>query len=370
MRILYLVTRAHHGGAQSHVLDLARGMLRDDNEVWVAAGERGYLLEKAQSFGCRVAVVPGLTRDVRLASQLDGVRSVNRLLSEVQPSIIHSHTSNAGLIGRIVARARGVPTIYTAHGWQFAPGVPAWHRGASLVAEVAMGRISDRIITVSNFDRRLALRMRVAHADRIVTVHNGVPDRASDIGHRSSGEPRLIMVARFAKQKDHTTLLRSLAGISLPWSLQLVGDGPLLEATRDFANSLGIADRVTFLGARDDVPALLAQSDIFVLASRWEGLPVSIIEAMRAALPVVTTDTGGCDELVEDGECGYLVPVGDETCMRARLTALIGDAGLRERLGRSARASYQANFTDARMLSATDAVYRDVLAVRSAAVPA
>jgi glycosyltransferase involved in cell wall biosynthesis len=222
---------------------------------------------------------------------------------------------------------------------------------------------ADMTITVSEYDRQLALKAGILSQDKMVTVHNGMPDVPPSLRARPDGAPvRLVMVARFGPQKDHPTLLRALADLrDVPWDLDLIGEGPLMAQTRDLAASLGIAERVRFLGQRMDVDRLLAAAHISVLATNWEGFPLSILEAMRAGLPMVASDVGGVSESVRDGATGYLVPPGHVGALRDRLRSLLTDSGLRARMGAAGREVYEREFTLDRSVSRTLEVYRKVL---------
>jgi glycosyltransferase involved in cell wall biosynthesis len=176
------------------------------------------------------------------------------------------------------------------------------------------------------------------------------------------------MVARLGPQKDHPTLLRALAELQeLPWELDLIGDGPSTAQTAALASSLGVGGRVRFLGQRTDVEQLLARSQVGLLVTNWEGFPLSILEAMRAGLPVVASSVGGVGESVQDGETGYLVPRGDVALLRDRIGRLLASPELRGRLGANARTRYEQRFTLGRCVSRTLAVYHDVLAGAEAA---
>jgi glycosyltransferase involved in cell wall biosynthesis len=175
--------------------------------------------------------------------------------------------------------------------------------------------------------------------------------------------PRLIMVARLGAQKDHTTLLRALAGLRHhPWELDLVGEGPLLGEMKSLAATLGLGARVRFLGQRMDVDQIIAEAQVALLATNWEGFPLSILESMRAGLPVVASSVGGIDEAVCDGETGYLVPRGDVQVLRDRIERLLTDPALRVRMGMNGRTRYEQQFTLDRAVTRTLAVYSDVLA--------
>ncbi|MEO6055542.1 MAG: glycosyltransferase family 4 protein, partial [Gemmatimonadales bacterium] len=279
-----------------------------------------------------------------------------------RPDLVSTHCAKAGALGRLAAWSLGLPVIYTPHYWSFTDGVPAGSARLYRWAERALAPFGDRVITVCEFDRQLAIRQRVVPAAKLVTVHNGMPDVAIDLRAEPKRSPAtLTMVARFEPQKDHRSLLTGLAGLTrYPWQLDLIGDGPLLDATRQMADALGIADRVHFLGQRGDVAARLAQSQVYVLSSNWEGFPRSILEAMRAGLPVVASDVAGVSESVADGVTGYVIPRGDSELWRTRLEGLLSDPDLRARLGANGRARYEEEFTFARTLDRTMAVYQDV----------
>jgi glycosyltransferase involved in cell wall biosynthesis len=171
------------------------------------------------------------------------------------------------------------------------------------------------------------------------------------------------MVARFEEQKDHHTLFHALAGLTEnSWEVDLIGDGPLLSRARAEAEGLGIAGRVRFLGSRRDVAEQLAGAQGFLLISKWEGFPISILEAMRAGLPVIASAVGGIPESVTDDETGLLVPYRDPEGLRHRLARLIRDAGLRARLGASGRSRYEREFTLDHSFSKTLQVYREAAA--------
>ena len=168
------------------------------------------------------------------------------------------------------------------------------------------------------------------------------------------------MVARFQPQKDHPTLFRALAGLKdHPWAVDLIGDGPLMGQMESLAAELGLGERVRFLGQRKDVDQILAQAQAFLLVSNWEGFPLSILEAMRAGLPVVASDVGGSAESVRDGESGFVVPRGDVGLVRDRIERLLLDPGLRARIGSSGRALYEREFTLDRMVTRDVRVYEE-----------
>jgi glycosyltransferase involved in cell wall biosynthesis len=169
------------------------------------------------------------------------------------------------------------------------------------------------------------------------------------------------MVARFAPQKNQQQLLSALSNLDLPFHLTFVGDGPTRAAAEQLTARLGLSSRVEFLGMRRDTDQILASSDLFVLATNWEGFPITILEAMRAGLPVVATDVDGVREAVRDEQTGYLVPRGDTQSLIDKLTVLLENASLRAKLGAAGRALYEREFTRSVMLNKVAEVYREAV---------
>jgi glycosyltransferase involved in cell wall biosynthesis len=364
MRILYVITRAEPGGAQMHVLHLIRGFRRR-HQIALVTGERGFLVREAEAHGVTSFVLPDLIRAVAPWRDARALRQLHRILSSWRPDLIHAHTCKAGLLARIAARLLGLPCVYTAHGFRFAAAVPRAERALAFLGEWTAAHFGGEIICVSQSDVALAGKLGVAARRRINFVHNGVPDAAQRVLYRSSAAGIiLVMVARFVEGKDHSCLLQALKRLRATHAnlgLWLIGDGPQLDRVKAEAEICGLDDRVVFWGPRADVSRLLAAADILVLASRHEGLPLSILEASRAGLPTVASDVGGVRECVLDGITGLLVPSADVASLAAALSKLLMDPELRARMGHSARKYYEAEFTVERMLAATSAVYRRAL---------
>lgn len=361
MNVVYTLTRSDTvGGAAVHVRDCALEMIDRGEEATVLVGGDGPLVEQLRGRGIPVRTVSQLVgHPFHLWTWPPAVWEIRSHLAELEPDLVSCHTSNAGFLGRLAAASLGLPAIFTAHSWAFTEGKSRFRQAVFTAGERVAAPLAERIITVSNYDRRLALARDVAGEEKLATVHNGVKDVAAHLGADPGGEPPVIAsVARFEPQKDHPTLLRALASLGdRPWKLRLVGDGPRLEEMRGLARELGIGDRVEFLGARDDVAEILAGAQLYVLASRWEGFPRTILEAMRAGLPVVASDVGGVSEAVADGRSGTVVPAGDGEALTDALARLLQDPELRVRLGSLGRQRYQERFTFRRMFERTRIIY-------------
>jgi glycosyltransferase involved in cell wall biosynthesis len=368
MKILTVITESEMGGAQVHAVDLVSGC-REYCEVALATGDTGYLTEKAQALGIPVHIVPGLIRPFNAKQDMRALLGLIRLIRQVRPDVIHAHTYKAGLLGRLAAFVCGVPSVYTAHTWCFQPGTGNWWKKIGLLGEWLSARLSFRIITVSEANRSIALSFHVGSRKRIATVHNGVRDLAIRAQPAADGPPCIVMVARFVVQKDQASLIEALGQVKGDWRLKFVGGGPTLPQARARVQELGIADRVEFLGERKDVPNLLSQANIFALTTHLEGLPLGILEAMRAGLPIVASDVGGICETIDDGETGFLIPHGDLDTLRNSLEKLISSAALRRRMGAASREKYEREFGYQGMLDKTIDIYRAACNGRSGRGP-
>jgi glycosyltransferase involved in cell wall biosynthesis len=368
LHIAHIVTRLDVGGAQSHVLHLASAQRARGDLVTVITGAEGTASDTLRSRGIEVVTMPRLVRSIELFGDLRALRDLDRLLVASTPDVVHAHSSKAGILTRLVARWRRIPTVYTAHGWPFVPGVLWPQRVLSRAGEAVGGRLWGEVICVTESDALLARAKRIAPARRIHVVANGIPDVASsgstdpEPAAASPSRPCTItMVARFFPQKDHDGLLRaaSLVNVDRPWTLVLVGDGPLLPEVRALSTSLGLDDRVQFLGERDDVADILARSDVAVLWSRYEGLPLALLETCRSGLPWVAKDLPGTRAILGDSGAGILA--GDVFALAQALTRLVSDDELRVQMGSEGRRRFLEAYTLDPMVTGIDAVYAQAM---------
>lgn len=370
MRIAYVITRADDvGGAQVHVRDLAAACLAHGHEVTVLAGGSGEFFDQLAARGIPHRSIRRLVSPIAPMKDLPALVEIVRALRELQPDVVAAHTAKAGLLARIACAMLGFPAVFTPHGWAITNRISRRQGKLFQLVETFASVITSRIINVCEFEAQLAMNQRVAPVAKLEVVHNGIPDIGEEFRADTTRQPpRLVMVARMAKPKDHSTLLVALSRLKhLPWSLDLCGDGPLEGQIKGQAAQLGIENRIRFLGFRDDAAARLSQAQIFVLASRFEAFPYTILEGMRAGLPVVASSVGGIPEAVVPGRTGLLAPVGDVDALAGHLASLIVDADLRKKLGDGGRERYLAHFTFDNMLEKTLRIYQEVVSAGSAA---
>ncbi len=321
-------------------------------------GEDGPVREALRPHGVRSMVIPSLRSNINPVSDLRCFFSLLKVVRAEQPVLLHAHSSKAGMIARLVGFFLNVPVIYTVHGWGFGKGRTKVQSAFVFVTEWLLALIpGSRYIFVSEADRHIGLGQLKLAPHRCVTIHNGVADHGcrSDVNHSTA----VIMSARVCHAKNHDLLLRSFDDCATRFRLVLVGEG---TASPEFLRRVAINspkhhERVECLGLSNQLPHLLAQAGIFVLCSRYEGLPLSIIEAMCAGLPIVATDVGGVRELVEEGVNGFLVQPDDQAGLTSCLDRLQNDAALRVRMGHASRARYLAHFSDTKMAEAVERQY-------------
>jgi glycosyltransferase involved in cell wall biosynthesis len=336
-RLLLVITLAEVGGAQSYLAALLPA-LTGPFDVTVAAHGMGPLREAAASSGAQFVPLRHVRRAINPWRDVAGLFELLRLVRRERPDILHASSSKAGVLARLAAALDGVPIrIFTAHGWAF---------GAQSGSRSRLYRWADRLmrplttvtICVAERERTAGVAAHTCDAAKTVVIPNAVDVEAAPVSTVDRPTPRIVSVGRLKAPKDFQTLARALSLLPQDsYEALIVGDGPDRPAIQRRLRQLALEERVHLVGARDDVPAVLAEADVFVLSSRSEGMPVSVIEAMAAGLPVVASHVGGMSELVEDGETGFLVPPEDPTALTRVLATLLEDQALRRRLGDAGR---------------------------------
>jgi len=360
MKILYCITRSDWGGAQVHLFDLIREMTAKGHYCVVAVGEEGELSERLNKIGIKTHLLKSLKHDIHPFKDIKGIFELRQLINEINPDFIHLHSTKAGWIGRISGLLEKKKVIFTVHGWCFTDGVTGFRKRLGKVIEKTLAPITDQIICVSDYDRQLALKSGVGSPEKITVVYNGVTQIKKVKIHRDKTEKiKVMMTARFSEQKDQETLIKAFKDIDKVFELFLVGDGPNLEKCKDLTKELQLEERIHFLGARKDVLTLLQKMDLFVLSSNYEGLPISIIEAMSLGLPIVASRVGGIDEMIIEGVNGHLF---DPKNVKM-LAAVISGLRLQEKrieMGEQSLSRYKEQFTLEACIAGTFSVYEQL----------
>lgn len=351
IRVLLVITRLELGGAQKVVLHTAQALDRGEFAVALAWGpgdildDQAFALTEVERYP-----VPTLVREVAPVSDLRALLSLRSVVREFRPHVVHTHSSKAGILGRIAARLEGVPAVHTVHGFGFTPLQSAPKRLLLRAAERSVAAITDRFVTVSEVDRRRGIEMGLFDPERTTVIRAAVDlDRfraTSDGGIMRerlgvpADAPLVIQIGNFKPQKAPLDFVRVAAEVAREFPdarFVMAGDGPLRPAAESLSRDLGLTGRMVFAGWIDDVAGLLAATDVSVLTSRHEGLPCSIVESLAAGVPVVATAVDGTVEVVRSGDNGLLAAAGDIGGLAAAVCRLLADTALKRRMGAAAR---------------------------------
>jgi glycosyltransferase involved in cell wall biosynthesis len=363
LRVLHLIDGLKIGGAEVLLRDLLRGLRAAGFQVSVGFSTAGPVQESIHDMG-----IP-LTRLPRLMRVDPGLfLGMCRLIRRERPQIVHTHLFKSDFHGRLAARLCKVPVVVsTAH------NVDAWARRAPLGYLYGLtARLADQVIAVSDEVRDFQIRHTNTAAARIVTINNGV-DVSMFENQRESGRavraelglheaaPVIGIVGRLERQKDHNNFLEAAAAIrqALPEArFLIVGDGSLRAEIIGRARALDLLPSLIFCGIREDIPAVLAAMDLLVFSSRWEGLPVTLLEGMASGLPIVSTAVGGIPGAVVENETALLVPPESPDDLAQACLFILRNKDLAKKFGMAGRRRACENYSMQTMISCTVELYR------------
>lgn len=362
--VLQLLVSTRAGGGPQHVLAVATGLRARGWRSIVAGPADGPLFAQFQAAGVEIEALRTDRLDPRT------LRRLVRLIRGRGVRLVHSHGKGAGVHGRIAARLAGIPAVHTLHGIHY-ERYPAPVRAAYLALERRLSRSTRVVVNVSRAQEREGLALGLFTAGQSRVILNGVDVARLAAAALPRGEAREALglgaasavvgcAARFDEVKRLDLLVRAVAAAP-GLTLALVGDGPEAAALRSLAAALGVAARVRFAGERPQAARLFAAFDVFAAASRKEGLPLAVVEAMALGLPVVASDIPAHREVLGEDSAG-LVP-GTAEAFATALAALIADGARRARLGAENRTRARSEFDVRGMLAALDGVYREALGV-------
>lgn len=358
MRILYLITKSEIGGAQVHVRDLMKSMVREGHSVALMSFPGGFLEDETKNLGVKFYSNSNFSNSFNPLNAIYAILNIRKAVKDFFPDLVSMHSSGASFLGRLAIRGK-VPTIFTAHGFAFTDGASIFRKMVAIIAEKIVAKYTDKIICVSDFDRKLALKYRTTPAEKLVTIYNGVE---STVLNYASRENIIIANGRLAYPKDYRLLLEAYKSVNLgDMRLEIIGDGPDRQIVESKIIELGLVGKVSLLGnlTQRAVREKLSQSKVFVLISKHEGFPLSILEAMSAGLPVIASRVGGIPEEV-DSACGILVSNTKEDIAQALIT--LSSESKQKQMGESARKKFEEKFTLDRFLEATKKVYNGLFA--------
>jgi glycosyltransferase involved in cell wall biosynthesis len=355
------------GGAEAKTMATVIGLEDYEFTVGYGAAVDQDQVDRLESAGVETRQFP-LIRHYNPVTTLPAVASLAVYLRRNDFDIVHTHSTEAGIIGRFAAALAGVPhVVHTVHGVPFADDRSAALNRFVLACERAAAKYTDRIVTNADVIADEYLKRGIGTPEQYTTIYSGVDleafrdaEPATDL---PGSRPRIVMIGRLADGKGFELMLEAAASLETGVSVCFVGQGPLFDDLEEEIADRGLSDRVSLLGYRDDVPNVLAASNVLVLPSYREGTPRVITEAMASGLPVIATDIAGIPEQVADGESGYLIPTGDVDALADRLRTLLADPEKMERMSVRGVERAEAFSVDA-MLEDINDLYEELLIER------
>ncbi|MBX3011953.1 MAG: glycosyltransferase family 4 protein [Caldilineaceae bacterium] len=382
IKVLHPITRLIIGGAQENTMLTAQLLDKATWDVTVVSGPQtgseGSLIEAVQERGIPLILEPTLVREVNPVKDFLAVLRLTQLMRRGHYTIVHTHSSKAGIVGRWAAKLAGVPIIvHTVHGWGHHERQHPLVRAYYILLEKLTLPITDKLIAVTSKDIEKGLRDGIGKASHYVVIRSGIeldrfghPQVPREATRAAWGIPANAVVVgsvtRLSPQKAPLDFVRAAAVIAQRFPetyFMLVGDGPLRQEVEALAVALGIAERLVLTGLRRDVPELLAAFDLFALSSLWEGLPRVLPQAMATGLPIVATACDGSAEAIAEGINGFLVPPGEPAVLAERLCQLLANPTLAQQMG-AANRTRATEFSDQGMVQAIAALYHTLLATQ------
>jgi glycosyltransferase involved in cell wall biosynthesis len=387
IKILHVITRLDRGGSaqntlltclgltERYELVLVHGLSLESKmtDLEVQAVYRG--IERAKDRGIKVIPMPSLVRKIDPVQDLRAFFCLWRLMIQERPSIVHTHTSKPGILGRWAAKMASVPIIvHTPHGHVFYGHFGPLASRFFLLVEWLMAFITDRVVALSEGERNDYIALSVSNPDKIVTIHSGVEiDRymktevnIADKKRSLRLNPKRLVVGTVGWLLPIKGPMHLLRAMSFVWQshpetdLVYVGKGDLEKELREEAFRMGVSERVSFLGWRDDVPEIMQVLDVFVLPSLNEGMGRVLVEAMAAGKPIVASNVGGIPDLIIQGENGLLVPAGDAEALAGGIEFFITNPEKRREMGERGRKMAVRYGSDS-MVQKIDQLYRELL---------
>lgn len=367
-RILQVVTRSEWGGAPRIVESLATQL---DDVTDVACGPGGRLIDQLESAGVTVHVQPHLQSSPGPADIL-AYRDLRTLIDEEGFDLVHSHSTKAGALARIAAGRVGIPSVFTVHGWGFYNTEYGLLRPLLVGGERFLARRTDEVVCVSHNDYREGRARGILSNERGTVIHNGIEplefgsDRQTvyDAFDVDPDTPVIGAIGRLAPQKDPLAILetaRQLERRGLDVTTILVGSGPLTEECHDFVEEHGMTD-VYLPGFVEEALQFLPDFDVFLLPSRFEGFPLTVLECLHAGVPIVAHAVGGVPEAIDDGKTGVLVsPDASSSRFAEHVASLLENPRRRRAMGRRAQQVAANRFTRDRMVREYRDLYRSLL---------
>lgn len=373
IKILFGITLPEMGGAQKVVYDIINSLSKDKYEITLVTSPGKGLIDWVNMLNdngrskVNIITLPCIKREISPLNDMKAFIKLYFIMKKGKFQIAHFHSSKMGILGRFAAWFARVPKIFfTVHGWGINESQSCLKRRIFSLLEMISGKLCTKIICVSKYDRDKGIRNNWIDENKACLIRNGVSTGFSSKGklrnelNIDENIPIIGTITRLREPKDPIFTINVFAEIKsrgYNTKLIIIGDGPLIEKCAVHAYELGLNRDVFLIGSRDDARELLCDFDIFTLFSKWEGLPLSIIEAMFSQKPVIASNVGGVPELIHNDLNGYLVDGEDITKAADFIETLLKNVEARNKMGLLSKQLANKYFSKEKMLSQYEILY-------------
>lgn len=371
IKILHVITHLPIGGAQDNTLYTVELLDKEKYDISLCCNLEGALVERAKKIeAIKLFDIPFLCREVSPYRDIRAFLSLYKLFKEEDFTIIHTHSSKAGLLARLAAVLNKTPiVIHTIHGFAFNDFMNALKKNFFIYVEKLLAKWTDVLITVSNLNKKKIIDLNIAHENKIKNIYSGIDlslftnKRNDDFRKELNLENDHLLlgsVGRLSDQKDPITMIEAFGIISKPFPnahLALVGDGELKGKILEKIDKLKLNGKVHLTGNKNNPWSVYHSMDLFIMSSIYEGLGRSITEALSCGVPVVCTDVEGVPEIVRDNITGILVPPKDSNKLADGITRTLNEMETAKKMAEEGRRFVNDNFDVNKMVTDIDSLY-------------
>ena len=355
-KILYIVTKSDLGGVTKYLLEIVNHLPQAYEPFFIMSNE-GYFSKELCKLGFEKNIyfvkMTNSIFDIK-THILSNIKTLSLIL-KIKPDIIHCNSTTAGIVGRISGFLTRTPVVFTVHGWAFTSGTNKKKQTFYKILETLLATFTKKIICVSEYDRQIALKVMPFFKNKFITIHNGISDIPDEFKKKefSKDQLKIVMISRFCPQKDPYTLIKAVDQLNkegLNIELDLFGYGEELDKVLSTIEETN-GSNIQYKGEISDVTPILKDYDVYALISNWEGLPIGIIEAMRAGLPILVSDVGGNSECIKDN--GFLVKRQDVSGCKIQLKKFLDNKDNLQEFAKNSRCFFEEEFMCEKMVCKT-----------------
>jgi glycosyltransferase involved in cell wall biosynthesis len=373
-KILYVITKSVWGGAAKYIINLASGLDKNSFEIFIAAGGRDKLADEARKIEAKYIEIGHFQRKINIFSDILSFFEILKILFQTKPDVIHANSSKAGGVCGLAAFLSKIlgpkpAMVFTAHGWAFHEQRPRIQIWLIKFLSFLTSLFYNKVICVSEFDRKSARKSKIAPERKLVMIHNGI--NKIDFLTRDEARQKLGLskealvignIAEWTKNKGVDIFLRAIGPIAKEkenLKILLIGsaENPEKESIKRLVQKLNLESKTILIETLPEAARYLRALDIFILTSRKEGLPYVLLEASLAELPIIATEVGGNPEIIEEEKTGILISPENPGAIRNFIQELIQNPSKRKILGEAAREKVEREFTLPQMRKETYKLY-------------